>query len=198
MLNNMWEKRKNINATTVIILLPLLFVLLYMFSVPSILRYRVESLWGDPTTLLWAEGITVYEQATLGVNQVKKISTELFWDSDGILKDTISVTITNLNNPAIWLFGDLINSADKLTVVFNGEIIKKGVSFKLESSERPPFWEDFYLDKHFGVTLPTSLYKYDGINEIVLRSGRAVERYYFKIESSERPPFWEDFYFDLE
>jgi len=52
----------------------------------------------------------------------------------------------------------------------------------LEYSEHPPFWEDFYLEKYFGIELPLSLYKYGGINEIVLSSGRKVVRYCLQIE----------------
>ncbi|WP_196606797.1 hypothetical protein [Pectinatus frisingensis] len=144
----------------VIFVLPIL----YYFSFPSIIRYKIEKEFMTPNTFL--SGMNIAVEANGNYTLEKNVD------------DDNTVSFSKGNHQKIYAYGNIVNSNDDVSIFLNNKNVR---DISITNNNFPcHFWDRFYLNKSFVVELPVT----QGENELIITTGNSQNKYYININDN--------------
>lgn len=159
-----------VSAKKIIIfsIITLLFSIIFIPDISGVIRYKIESVFGDPNSFFYGVG--------LGIDTDGFQYYEVEYRLDDYLNE-LTIDPYYLHEGDLTIYGSVTNSAEPLKILVNEEVIYDG---KMSSGSSDGIWHKYYLENYFAIGLDKL--EENKNNEIILISGSAVEKIIINFE----------------
>lgn len=152
----------NVKKVIIYSIIAIVFSIIFMPHVSGIIRYKIESVFGDPNSFFYGVG--------LGIDTDGFQYYEEEYRLDDYLNE-LTIDPYYLHEGELTIYGRVTNSAEPLKILVNEEVIYDG---KMSPGSSDGIWHKYYLETYFAIGLDQL--EENKKNEIILISGGAVEK----------------------